>query len=104
MSCKHITVPYDFYKEYVRENPLFQERMNQRIAYVRAKHQLKNQEEAVFIQEYFVEVFSWTALSYSPVIPRPELHVGRSLFWEQFSHLSLPPFLWSVCDDRGYTA
>ena len=96
MSCKHITVPYDFYKEYVRENPLFQERMNQRIAYVRAKHQLKNQEEAVFIQEYFVEVFSWTALSYSLLLDMDALlssHVPNYTLVDPCSGNSFHTFL-----------
>lgn len=104
MSCKHITIPYDFYKEYVRENPLFQERMNQRIVYVRAKHQLKGQEEDAFIQEYFVEVFSWTVLSYPLLLEMDALlssHVPNYTLVDPCSGNSFHTFLFRHFCDRS---
>jgi len=104
MSCNNITIPYDFYKEYIRKSSVFRERMKQRIEYVCTKTQMKCQEEEAFIQEYFVEVFSWTALSYSLLSDMDtmlSLHVPNYTLFDPCSGNSFHTFLFKHFCNRS---
>ena len=64
----NIKVDYCFYKEYIKLDSGFQVKMRKRIKDIRDNVSYKNSEQLdddTLIQEYFVEVFSWTVLPYN---------------------------------------
>ena len=64
----NIKVDYCFYKEYIKLDSNFEVKMKKRIKDIRDNVSYKDSEKLdddCLIQEYFVEVFSWTALPYN---------------------------------------
>ena len=64
----NIKVDYCFYKEYIKLDSNFEVKMKKRIKDIRDNVSYKDSEKLdddCLIREYFVEVFSWTALSYN---------------------------------------
>ena len=61
METKSIIIDYDFYKDY-QDNTMFNKMLNERIKYIQDKHCIKNINGEAFIEQYFVEIFSWTVL------------------------------------------
>ncbi len=58
-----INVPYDFYTEYIN-NLDFKTHFNERIKTIKNRYSIsKNMPKEKFIQDYFVEVFSWSVLT-----------------------------------------
>ena len=62
METKSIIIDYDFYKDY-QDNTMFNKILTERIKYIQNKHFIKNINGDAFIEQYFVEIFSWTVLS-----------------------------------------
>ena len=56
----YVKVDYNFYKEYIISNT-FQEKLSERKKHIRSLYNFKDDDDKL-IQEYFVEIFSWTVI------------------------------------------
>lgn len=60
-----VNVNKNFYEKYIQLNNNFSKIMDIRINNIKNEFKLKNTEKEKIIDEYFVEIFSWTVLPYS---------------------------------------
>ena len=60
-----VSVNKNFYEKYIQLNNNFSKTMDIRIKNIIDEFKIKNTEKEKIIDEYFVEIFSWTVLPYS---------------------------------------
>jgi hypothetical protein len=60
----YVDISYDFYKEYLT-NLDFKNKLNTRIEAIEKRYSIKNKSLEIFLEDYFVEVFSWSILTKS---------------------------------------